>query len=107
MFALTDAEKRKLRLVETILMSYSESELMALAEADVVTQKLKGDVIPTPIITSILSELSAQEAEISTLNAEIFSVKHDIRVLAQLLQNILSQSTDYTFLDLKNKYSIT
>jgi len=86
---LNDNEMRQLDAIDTILRSIGPDKLLAMAEQELIVEKLAGAYNGNKsFIRSMYNDLIYAHSETIALRAELNNVKDDMRIMVKAMRNL-------------------
>jgi len=96
----------RLEYIDRIIDYYPIEQLRAMAESDIIVEKLKGNYINEPgYLTRMLDRENQLTMSVDLLKSEIEMLKQDIRGIVTQI-NDQSKISNYQFMNVKQKYGI-
>jgi hypothetical protein len=108
MIILTEDQKKKIKLLDSLLNNLSTEEAQALAEQFKIVSKLKGESeTGFPIIANILREHNDLQNEVFSLRSRVDTLTTDLDTLIKAVNTaVFTPVFNSDFQNLKNKRSI-
>jgi hypothetical protein len=106
MIPLTQQDREKLELLDTILSSISVERLKELAEEEAVVAALKGDKQQGYILRQLVDEHNTMYTDLMNTRLEMQTLKNDMIAVIKAISNLYNPPYNQELQSIKSKYGV-